>query len=294
MKFFPIATSWGCLYEKVLCSVILFLVIPCYFVFHMTTIRTNLVAIHNPGPARFWFHFIMSCFCFINTFGNALMSILTDTSLKKITSRHKFEGGTYCEICKAYRPPKSWHCDKCKVCILRRNHHCDFIARCVGMYNQRYYLLYQTYLIISLVYSTYSILHVVASTCKTKTELFFTLVQYLNPLIKLLVRVSDEELSWISLFVFINLILIAWLSFGVYYHWSTALKGMTTYERKKLINATNSDQDPLIKTVGPSELKKNILKIFGSRWYLAIVNPFVDSPVPEAEGTYESDQEKIA
>ncbi|KAL0892563.1 hypothetical protein ABMA27_015661 [Loxostege sticticalis] len=296
MKFQPSGTSWGYLNEKVKSSVIVFLFIPCCFVHHMTILRSNLVAIYNPGPARFWFHFFMCCFCFTNTFGNAIMSMFTDTSLKRITSRHAFEGGTYCEICKEYRPPKSWHCHKCKVCILRRNHHCNFISRCVGMYNQRYYLLYQTYFLVSTVYSMYGFMNIIVAECETTLDMVLTLLQMFIPMASVVIDVNEVDIVffWYTLCIYIHIGLIFWLTFVVYYHWSNALKGVTTYESEKLSKATNSDQDPLIRNAGPSELKKNLLTIFGSRWYLAIVNPFVDSPVPEAEDTYESDREKMA
>ncbi|KAL0892562.1 hypothetical protein ABMA27_015660 [Loxostege sticticalis] len=292
MRFHLSRMSWVCLYEKVQCSVILFLLTPGYFLFHMTVIRANLVALYNPGPVQHWCHFFMSCFFYINVFGNLIMATFTDTSLKKnFGSSYAFDGGTYCEICKKLRPPKSWHCPKCNVCILRRNHHCYFISRCIGMNNQRYFLLYLTYILISLVYSTYHDFFFVASEFENKLEFLVSIIPIMAltaPVVRLLLQGSYRVTDLYAFLLNLNLFLIVCFWTCVRYHWQNAIEGMTSYERvilerKNHPNARNTDEVPLIRKVGPGDWKKNLIKVFGTRWYLAILIPFADSPLPETE-----------
>ncbi|KAL0892561.1 hypothetical protein ABMA27_015659 [Loxostege sticticalis] len=296
MKICPRRISWIYLFEKVLCFIIVFLVNPCYFIFHMTFIRNNLVALYNPEPVQYWFHFFMSWFCFINVTGNIFMAIFTDTSLKKnFSSRYGFDGGTYCGICKKFRPPKSWHCRKCNVCILRRNHHCFFISRCIGINNQRYFLLYLAYILISLVYSTYHDFFVVASKFERTVDMLVSMIFPFNPVTRSMVLRSCKVPALYALFLALNVALIIWLLFVIYYHWQNAIRGVTPHERlslerKKLSDAHNTDQ--IDRNEDTSNWKENMLRIFGTRWYLAILIPFVDSPFPE-EGR-KSGQWKLA
>eukprot|EP00127_Corallochytrium_limacisporum_P005040 Clim_evm36s197 gene=Clim_evmTU36s197 len=48
----------------------------------------------------------------------------------------------YCELCKAYKAPRSHHCRTCNRCVLKMDHHCPWINDCVGHKNHKAFLLF--------------------------------------------------------------------------------------------------------------------------------------------------------
>ncbi|CUE60000.1 zinc finger protein, putative [Bodo saltans] len=46
------------------------------------------------------------------------------------------------------RPPRARHCFMCGRCVQKLDHHCPWINNCVGHANQRYFILFLTYLLI--------------------------------------------------------------------------------------------------------------------------------------------------
>lgn len=66
---------------------------------------------------------------------------------------------TYCTTCKIFRPPRTSHCSECGVCVQVFDHHCPFVGNCVGKFylysgkrNYRYFNLFLTLVLVSLVY----------------------------------------------------------------------------------------------------------------------------------------------
>ncbi|KAM0746074.1 zf-DHHC-domain-containing protein [Meredithblackwellia eburnea MCA 4105] len=43
------------------------------------------------------------------------------------------------------KPERTHHCSVCRTCILKYDHHCPWISSCVGLHNERYFLLFLVY-----------------------------------------------------------------------------------------------------------------------------------------------------
>jgi hypothetical protein len=56
--------------------------------------------------------------------------------------------GRYCEKCKEVKPLRTHHCSICNVCCFKMDHHCPWVNNCLGLENQRYFLLFIFYLMI--------------------------------------------------------------------------------------------------------------------------------------------------
>lgn len=47
----------------------------------------------------------------------------------------------FCPECNIYKNKKSHHCPLCECCVLRHDHHCFFLGTCIGLNNQRYFVI---------------------------------------------------------------------------------------------------------------------------------------------------------
>ena len=52
---------------------------------------------------------------------------------------------TTCKKCAAVKGPRTHHCSTCKRCVERMDHHCPWINKCVGLRNQKAFLLFLAY-----------------------------------------------------------------------------------------------------------------------------------------------------
>lgn len=50
--------------------------------------------------------------------------------------------GKYCLECNRMAPLRSHHCRLCKMCVLRKDHHCFVTGACVGIANQRFFIVF--------------------------------------------------------------------------------------------------------------------------------------------------------
>jgi palmitoyltransferase len=59
--------------------------------------------------------------------------------------------------CHHHRPPRCHHCPVCDICILKRNHHCFFTGACIGLGNQKNFILFLLWDILGIIYALYQI-----------------------------------------------------------------------------------------------------------------------------------------
>ena len=60
---------------------------------------------------------------------------------------------TRCRSCYVARPINVHHCSICHGCILERDHHCPWVNNCVGLFNKKYFILFNFYSILTIIYS---------------------------------------------------------------------------------------------------------------------------------------------
>ncbi|KAG0149103.1 hypothetical protein CROQUDRAFT_669388 [Cronartium quercuum f. sp. fusiforme G11] len=49
----------------------------------------------------------------------------------------------FCRKCNLLKADRAHHCSSCKKCVLRMDHHCPWLGgRCVGLHNQKYFVLF--------------------------------------------------------------------------------------------------------------------------------------------------------
>ncbi|KLO19671.1 zf-DHHC-domain-containing protein [Schizopora paradoxa] len=55
-----------------------------------------------------------------------------------------------CKRCNQLRPERAHHCRVCNRCVLKYDHHCPVrINQCVGLYNERHFVLFLIYIVIA-------------------------------------------------------------------------------------------------------------------------------------------------
>ena len=78
-------------------------------------------------------------------------SEISDKMKKMISKRFKLKL-TRCKNCYVVRPYDAHHCGTCHCCILEQDHHCPWMNNCVGIFNKKYFILFNLYAFISVIY----------------------------------------------------------------------------------------------------------------------------------------------
>ncbi|KAJ4306343.1 palmitoyltransferase for Vac8p [Collariella sp. IMI 366227] len=58
----------------------------------------------------------------------------------------------FCKKCQARKPDRAHHCSTCRRCVLKMDHHCPWLATCVGLRNQKAFLLFLIYTTLFCIY----------------------------------------------------------------------------------------------------------------------------------------------
>jgi palmitoyltransferase len=120
----------------------------------------------------------------------------------------------FCKKCQARKPDRAHHCSTCRRCVLKMDHHCPWLATCVGLRNQKAFLLF-------LIYTTlFSLFCFAASGAWVWEELFVPNTAYVESLL---------PVNYIILCVIsgiIGLVIGAFTGWHIY----LAVRGQTTIE----------------------------------------------------------------
>lgn len=250
--------------EHIFYILVVFILIPTFVYFEQCIV---LPAIVEEFAIEFMVHLFCGYFILLNIVGNLIYGMFTNTSIKgrMVNNVSKLEWD-FCAVCECYRPPRAWHCSTCDICILKRDHHCTFFACCVGYYNHRYFILFTFYVFIAMLYSFYLNVKFVS--------LFITwnhglvLVKFIFPLASIVFDFSSETLY--VLMVVVNFLIGCFTGFLFIYHFINLLKGRIVYEK-------NCNKKDVVYDRG---WRSNMVEVFGSRWHLTWISPFISSPLP--------------
>lgn len=73
----------------------------------------------------------------------------TDSEETIVQRKENGEYVSYCKKCHGCKPDRAHHCSTCGRCIQRMDHHCPWINNCVGAYNQKFFVLFCFYVLLT-------------------------------------------------------------------------------------------------------------------------------------------------
>lgn len=275
-------------------TLFLALAIPITYWFELWIILPELF---STDSIFYYLNFILGTFVMFGIMSNMAAMMLCNTSIvgRKITRPPKGNAALwkFCAACESLSPPRARHCTTCRVCILKRDHHCMFTGNwminsfhyliidtngvheltlplygissgcCIGHYNQRYFIHLLFYLCIGATYSSILNSYFLWFLHSDEFRNGVTLIKIVFPLAMLMYDTSIIQ-GYLLMYL-LNIVGAAFGGFLLYYHMRNILRGCLTHETIRQFD------------VGPIE---NIRIVFGERWYLTWISPFVESKLP--------------
>eukprot|EP00929_Paragymnodinium_shiwhaense_P087707 TRINITY_DN47847_c0_g1_i1.p1 TRINITY_DN47847_c0_g1~~TRINITY_DN47847_c0_g1_i1.p1 ORF type:complete len:325 (+),score=33.29 TRINITY_DN47847_c0_g1_i1:157-1131(+) len=113
--------------------------------------RINWIPFTDVGLVLFTFYQLVVILSWYSHFA----SVTTDPGT--VTERQapqEIAEPKFCKLClpkddpdakKPWKPPRAHHCKTCQRCIFRMDHHCPWINNCVGLSNQKLFILFLGY-----------------------------------------------------------------------------------------------------------------------------------------------------
>lgn len=74
-------------------------------------------------------------------------------SVKGVNMAYPYWSWRICDKCRFVRPPRSHHCVECDRCVLKRDHHCYYAGNCIGLNNQRHFIVFEFWAVIATFYA---------------------------------------------------------------------------------------------------------------------------------------------
>jgi len=78
--------------------------------------------------------------------------LLPEDKVSKLNSQFGYEF-SICKKCKVCRMPGAHHCSSCGGCVYQMDHHCPWLNNCVGQFNQKYFIQFLIYNVLSIICS---------------------------------------------------------------------------------------------------------------------------------------------
>ncbi|TKR93059.1 hypothetical protein L596_007591 [Steinernema carpocapsae] len=174
--------------------------------------------------------------------------------------------GKFCEECNMNVPKRSHHCPLCCVCVLRCDHHCFMTGACIGIGNQRYFVVFLAWVCMGAAYGlSYMFAYMNAFVAPNSR---FGYLTYLAPFAMVQWIFGNESGFHVFLAVLLCVALsaqfagVCFLCAQIFY----ISKGysMWDYHHSRVKNNLKGDG---------RDLKERFELVFGRNWYLNFIFP---------------------
>lgn len=236
------------------------LIVPFFYWFVLFVVLPDL---YGFSSVWYWIHCIFGSFLMTNIVSNLLAVMFVDTSIFSVTiPREKSADWIFCNTCELPVPPRCWHCDTCNKCILKRDHHCTFSGCCIGHFNHRFFMMFLSYFFIACCYALYFNLFFILARVTLDFNIIF---QIFCPLMLILLGIDKAFNHMLMILLVLNIVGVIVTGLLLRFHLRLVFTGSVSYEVNRSITKYNFG------------FKHNIINIFGERWYVAWMSPFLHS-----------------
>ena len=247
----------------------------------MMTVACSLIAMVDAIPLMFMaspstalLHRCISFYLLVQVVGNFLLAYRTDSSVRTLRGYgpEDCELRMTCTQCGQHVPRRCHHCPLCNTCILKRDHHCFFMCTCIGYHNQKYFIIFCFYTVLSTIYG-----------CRMGANYMDILYEVRSSHIWWVYNLPRTIWYWLTADVRYPQVILAILYHNAivslivstgFFAWQIYItfKGQTSYEARRGI------------TTHSRTVKENFYDTFGPYWYITLVLPI---PLPQCgQGVY--------